>query len=102
MKYTIPVRNTTDTYLFAVELSGKVFDMRLHYNQRESHWYLDVARNGDDIVQGIKLVHTDDLLSQFRAYEIPEGKLIVHDITGAYRDPDADNFGETVLLQYED
>lgn len=102
MRFTIPVRNTTDTYLFAVELSGKVYDMRLHYNLRESHWYLDVSRNGSDIVKGVKLVHSDDLLSQFRAYEIPEGKLIVYDITGAYRDPDADNFGETVLLQYED
>lgn len=102
MKYTIPVRTTTDTYLFAVELTGKVYDMRLHYNQRETHWYLDISRNDTDIVKGVKLVHSDDLLSQFRAYDIPEGKLIIYDITGNYRDPDADNFGENVLFQYED
>lgn len=102
MKYTIPVRTSTDPYRFSVELSGKVFDLRIHYNLREKHFYCDFIHNDNNILTGVKLVHSDDLLSQYRAYDIPDGKIIVHDITGQYRDPDSTNFGETVLLQYED
>jgi len=101
VKYTIPVRSVTDAYRMSVELSGTVYEFSMHYNARDSHWYMSLYREDEAVLLGIKIVHSSDLLAQFYARDIPVGILSVTDITGTYRDPDDSNFGTTVLLQYE-
>lgn len=100
---TIPVRLGVEAFNQTVELDGKYYRLSFYYNLRDQHWYLTIARETVDLVSGIKLVNTNDLLYQFRHIEdIPQGVLFITDTKGLYRDPDAVDFGSTILLKYTD
>lgn len=99
--YNIPVKDTTDANSFAVELSGDIFVFNFRFNENENKWYFDVIKNSINILLGIKLVNSEDLLSQFIAYDIPQGIISIVDVEGLYADPDDLNFGESVFLRYE-
>ena len=100
MSYNIPVQNRTDANTLSVELSGEIFQLAFRFNINESKWYMDVSKNDSVIVAGVKLVESDDLLSQYRAYDIPKGAISVVDKDGLFQDPDGSNFGESVFLRY--
>ena len=102
MKYSIPVSKETDAYSQSVELDGEVFELSFHYNKREDKWYMRVSRNNQIVVDGIKLVHGDDLLSQYHAYDVPKGKLSIVDASGLFQDPGSVEFGNTIQLQYDE
>ena len=89
------------SYSFAIELSGGLFVFNFTFNANENKWYFDVLKNSVHVVSGVKLVTGEDILSQFRAYDIPEGVVSIVDVTGLYADPDDLNFGESVFLRYE-
>lgn len=99
---TIPVKNGVYANKFTTEFSGKVYELIFHYNLRESKWYMDLRREDVDILSGVKVVNSTDLLAQYTAYDIPEGKILITDLNNLYQDPDSDNFGQTVLFQYDD
>lgn len=85
-----------------VELDGKVYELSFRYNRRESKWYVTLIRNGAALVSNIKVVHGADLFSQFKYIEdMPQGNVLVEDINGRDRDPDADSFGSTVFMRYQ-
>lgn len=102
MKFNIPVNKETDAYSMSVEMDNKVYDLTLHFNAREDRWYLRVSRNDVIVVDGIKLVHGTDLLSQYRAYDVPAGILSIVDSSGLYQDPSSSEFGNTIQLQYDE
>ena len=99
---TIPIQSGTYANKFTASLNGKVFEIALHFNKRESKWYMDIKREEINVLSGVKVVNSTDLLAQYTAYDIPEGKILITDLDNLYRDPDAENFGQTVLLQYDD
>ena len=100
--YNIPVQKGTDANSFSVELSGEVFEFNFTFNKSESKWYMSVLRNSVAVVSGQKLVNSQDLLSQYRAYNIPQGVLSIVDKDGLFADPDELNFNESVFFRYED
>ncbi len=100
--YIIPVQNRTDANSLTVELSGDFFQLKFTFNANESMWYMSIVKNNVEIASAVKLVSTDDLLAQFRAYDIPEGRMFVEDKDGLFSDPDETNFGESVFLKYDD
>ena len=100
--FNIPVQNRTDANRLSVELSGEIFEFAFKFNANESMWYMDVIKNSITIVAAVKLVSSDDLLTQFRAYDIPAGKITIVDKDGFYADPNETNFGESVFLRYDD
>lgn len=100
--FNIPVQNRTDANRLSVELSGEIFELAFKFNANESMWYMDIIKNSIAIVAAIKLVASDDLLSQFRAYDVPRGTIKIVDKDGFYADPNETNFGESVFLRYDD
>ena len=100
--YIIPVQNRTDANILAVELSGEFFQLKFTFNINEFKWYMSIIKNNVDIVSAVKLVSINDLLSQFVAYDIPQGRMFVEDKDGLFADPDDTNFGESVFLKYDD
>ncbi len=100
--YNIPVQNNIDANNLSVSLSGDIYELAFRFNSNESKWYMDVIKNLNVILSGIKLVSSNDLLAQFKAYDIPFGRLFIFDKNGLFSDPDGSNFGESVFLRYDD
>ncbi len=100
--FNIPVQNRTDANTLEVDLSGVIYKLAFNFNANESKWYMDLIKNDVQIVSGIKLVSSSNLLSQYRAYDVPVGNLFVFDKNGLFADPDETNFGESVFLRYDD
>jgi len=100
--FNIPIQNRTDANRLTVELSGVFYELRFLFNANESLWYMSIIKDSIEIISAIKLVSGDNLLSQFRAYDIPAGKLFIEDKDGLYSDPNEANFGESVFLRYDD
>lgn len=100
--FNIPVQSVTDANSIAVELSGFIFELKFRFNANEGMWYMTLKKNDVEIVSNVKLVSTDDLLSQYTAYDVPQGVLSIVDQDGLYADPNNLNFGESVFLRYDD
>jgi len=100
--FNIPVQNRTDANRLTVELSGAFYELRFLFNANESLWYMDLIKDSVAIVSAIKLVSGDNLLAQFKAYDVPAGRLFIEDKDGLYSDPNETNFGESVFLRYDD
>jgi len=99
--FIIPVSDTTDPFDEQVELDGRVYDLAFRWNPRGIHWSMDIARDGDILVYGVKLVVIDDLLSQYqRIGGLPDGVLFMEDLDGLDTDPNDVNFGDRVVLKY--
>jgi hypothetical protein len=101
--YSIPVQSTTDPSSQQVELDGILYDLTFLWNARDSHWSLTIGRDDVVLISEVKLIITENLLSQYvRIEDLPPGRLYVHDLDGLDRDPDATLFGDRVLLLYEE
>lgn len=62
---------------------------------------MDIYRDGTLQLAGVKLIVTSNLLSQYhRNEELPDGILSIEDLDGEDNDPDAENFGDRVVLKY--
>jgi len=100
--FIIPVQNRTDANILTIELSGDFYQLKFEFNANEMMWYMSIIKGTIEIISSVKLVSSDDLLSQFRAYDIPKGKIFVEDKDGLFSDPNEENFGESVFLKYDD
>ena len=99
--FVIPVSETTDSFIEQVDLDGRVYDLQFHWNERDNHWFLDIGRDGTFLINGIKLVNSPDLISEFgRIEDLPPGLLSVEDLDDIDTDPNATNFGDRVQLRY--
>ena len=103
----VPVQNGPDAYKVRVELDEAFYGLLFRWNARDDHWYVSFDKELTPILQGVKVVHGEDLLAQFGHMQVdgrlPPGTFEVFD-TGpsADRDPDQDTFGDTVLLLYHE
>lgn len=101
--WTIPVQSGTDAFAEQVELDEKVYDLTFRWNARDAHWFLSIGLEGVNLISGIKLVASDDLLAFARRIEhLPSGRLFISDLDGFDRDPDETLFGDRVVLLYDD
>ncbi len=102
----IPVRVTPAANTMTVALEGLYYKLSFRFNARANHWYMSIKHNDVVVVSGIKVVSSEDLLSQLAHMQVdsrlPPGTFIVRDVSGADRDPDQDNFGDEVVLLYEE
>lgn len=99
--FIIPVSETTDPFDQQVELDGRIFDLVFRWNPRGIHWSMDIGRDGNVLVAGIKVITDGDILNQYqRIADLPDGILFVDDLDGLDTDPDDENFGDRVVLKY--
>lgn len=98
---SLPVRSDILNYNFQTVLDGVQYDLYFFYNYREESWELSISQNGQQQLEGIRIVNGLDLLNCYKYNpNIPQGKLNCIDLTGKYSDPTQTNFGSTTLLQY--
>lgn len=101
--FIIPVPAEVIPFDSQVELDGTLFLLKFRYHSRDGFWRITIIRAGVVILSFIKLVHTNDLLAQYRHLEnLPLGTIIISDQNLGDADPDAINFGDSVLLMYQD
>ena len=101
--FEIPVSGTTVPFSQHTELGGIAYTLLFHYNHRDGVWRLNLTGQDGELLANLKLVNGIDLLAQFRYKEnMPQNKLIVHDLDGQDRDAGANTFGDRVLLMYEE
>ena len=102
--FRIPVRTTPNAYTMTVELDGLFYDLTFRYNLRDAHWYMNINHNDVVVINGLKIVHSADLLAQFPHFVVddllPPGTLEVRDVAGSDRDPDRTTFGDDVFMLY--
>lgn len=101
--FIIPVPEEIIPFDEQVELDGELFLLKFRYLRRDGAWRMTIVKAGDIILSNIKIVHSDDLLAQYRHIEaLPLGTIIISDQDSNDADPDATNFGDRVLLMYQD
>lgn len=106
MKLLIPTRNSPPAYSMNVTLDGQTYNLTFFLNTREQRWYMDVRFGGSPILLGVPVVLGGDLLYQERYLKdedlLPPGTFLVKDTLEMGRDPDFSNFGNDVVLLYQE
>lgn len=101
--FTIPIPAETIPFDQQVELDGVSFLLKFRYYYRDGFWRLTIVKGGTVILTNIKLINTLDLLGQYRHLEdLPAGTIIISDQNFMDSDPNDTNFGDSILLMYED
>jgi hypothetical protein len=102
-QYILPVQSGVYAFTQQFELDGVLYDMKFLWNPRDHHWSITIGRNGINLIVGIKLIISDDLLAYARRIDgLPLGRLMVIDLDELDRDPDETLFGDRVVLMYDD
>jgi hypothetical protein len=98
---TLPLRNDRYHYQFRISLDDTFYRFEIHYNAHDGSWYFDLRNDGETLLVGghrIKL-HAD-VLRYHRHLDVPQGTLQVIDTQDDDVEPDAENFGVRVIMQY--
>lgn len=99
----IPIREGARQFTEQVELDQAMYDLAFRYNVRDGKWRLSIDFGGENLVNALPLVADEDVLRNLRHIEdLMPGTLIVRDLDGADADPDDTNFGERVVLLYQE
>jgi hypothetical protein len=93
--------NVSSKFSYTISLDGINYKFHFHYNYRESFWYMDIADANDNIIRAnFKLVTNYSLLTQWRAYSVPVGDLVVLNIFNTSLSLDDTNIGQDYQLIY--
>lgn len=99
----MPVRSDVKAYEFQIELDGVIYTLKFHFNSRAERWVMDIADfGGTELITGLFLLTNIDLNAQFVGEDIPPGRFILIDETGAERNPGFDDLGNDIKLLYEE
>ena len=99
----LPVRSDFPSYEFTCDLDGVVYTLKFRYNVRFARWVMDIADSiAEDIVTGIPMLTDIDLLAHISNEDLPPGRFILVDETGASRNPGETDLGNDIKLIYEE
>lgn len=101
----LPIPCTPNGVAFWIQrtaIAGRDYELTFRWNQRDGHWYLDLAdENGSSIVRGISLVAGYPLLRGIVDERRPPGELAINDTTNADDvDPGFSDLGTRFELLY--
>ena len=101
--FKIPLPTGVPQFVEQTQLDGLTFTIRIHWNERESAWYLEIGDvDGVVIVASRKLVANWPLLQRVTDERKPPGEIYCIDLTDEGVDPGLDDLGERVDLVYID
>ncbi len=92
----IPINNDPSQQ-FELELEGHLWTFRVDYNSRGGYWSLGLDKDGEPVVEGIKLVLG---ISLMRAFYFMDGALIALDNNDTREDPTIGSWDTTAELYY--
>lgn len=101
--HRIPLEAGNPQYVQQVQFDGVTYGIRMHWNEREGAWYLDLLDAADDvIIAGRKLVADWPLLHRCVDARKPPGQIYCIDKSGRGEDPGFDDIDDRVVLLYYD
>lgn len=99
----LPVRHDLPAYEFQIDLEGTVYTLSFTFNTRMNAWVMSIGDvNKEPLLNGVKLLTGWLPLRQYANTKLPPGKFAVIDTTESGDNPNLDNFGEGVVLMYEE
>lgn len=99
----IPIRNDLNAFKEFVTIEGVVYVFQFYFNQREGLWLADILDEEENPrLVGIPVQTGIPLTLNFKHLDIPKGLLFAFDIQGKGKDADTEDFGDRVLLLYEE
>lgn len=101
--WSIPVKFNQPDFSFQIDLDNVVYGFRFIYNARTDRFSMEIQDQlGNAIVSGIAVVTNWKPLARFKDPALPPGQLFTMDITGGNNEPGAVNFGDSILLCYNE
>lgn len=101
--WSVPVKFNSPDFNFQIDLDGTIYGFRFILNERTGRYSMSIATEaGDEIVSGIALVTNWAVIDRFADTRLPPGLLFTCDMTGGNNEPDEVNFGDSVLLCYDE
>lgn len=99
----IPIRADLLAFTFNIVLDDVSVIFNFRWNSRMERWIMDLLDPASDpILMGIPVLEDTSMIDRYIDDRIPPGILLALDTTKSGNQPDLDNFGEDVILQYEE
>lgn len=103
MIFEIPLPQNVPSFVQQTQLDGITYNFRIHWNEREASWYLELGDVDDvSIVASRKMVPDWPLIYRVRDERRPPGELLMVDLTGQGIPAAIDELGDRVILLYLD
>lgn len=101
---TLPIRAGVPAFRFRTDLDDTTFEFVFTFNGRLEVWTMDILdENGNELIRGIPIHVRQLLLKNYQHnLELPQGRLAAINLVDANVNPTFENFGEDVLLLYEE
>jgi hypothetical protein len=101
--FIMPIESQTAAYDFQVDLDGVPFFLKFHFNSRMSFWVMDILDSiREPILTGVLMQVNIPITDQWVLENMPQGRFILIDESGAELDPTDESFGNDVKLLYEE
>ena len=89
-------------FTYAISLDGTLYNFNFYWNTRDSAWYMDILDNNNNMIHAsFKLVVGYALLTQWQAYAVPPGQLIIYNLANNANTPlNLSSLGSQYMLLY--
>lgn len=99
----IPVNFGLPAFRAVYELDGVPYGFSFRINRRDLAWRATIDRDREVLLYNVKIVqYTDLLLQNKHDTRLPQGVLRVIDLESQDVEPDEENFGDRVILVYDE
>lgn len=97
MEY-IQIEKDLIPYRFDIAIDGKTYTFEVHYNAENDYFTIDLYRNGQLVIAGVKIAYGRPLFAAHKYLDVPQVPIIPLDISGQTDRVTWDNLNETVFL----
>lgn len=97
MEY-IEIEKELIPYRFNVSIEGKTYTFEVHYNSENDYFTIDLYRNSQLVIAGVKIVYGRPLFTVHKYLDVPQVDIIPLDLSGQANRVTWDNFNKTVFL----
>lgn len=99
----IPVNFGVPKFRAVYELDGVTYGFLFRINRRDGSWRVTIDRDRTVLLHNVKIVLYSDLLAISKHDpRVPQGTLRAVDLDGVDTEPTEDNFGDRVILVYDE
>lgn len=97
MEY-IEIEKDLIPYRFDIAIESKTYTFEVQYNAENDYFTVDLYRNGQLVIAGVKIVYGRPLFVAHRYLDVPLAQIVPLDLSGQTDRVTWDNLNETVFL----
>lgn len=97
MEY-IEIEKDMIPYRFDISLEGKTYTFEVHYNAENDYFTIDLCRNDQLVIAGVKIVYGRPLFAAHKYLDVPQVPIVPLDLSGQTKRVTWRNLNETVFL----